>query len=493
MQQFGEYTPDIAALENPGLITAKNVMPGVKSYEPFASPVAYTSNGTDARPQGGFGIGRANGGNAYTVIGDAAKLYNLVSGAWSDISILGGYTTSADDIWEYTVFDTQLLATNYTDSIQTYTMGASTLFANLGGTPPRARHIATVRDFVVVGNTVDGVDGAQPSRVRWCGIGDPASWAISSATQADFQNLNGVGGWVQRIVGGEYGIIFQEQAITRMTYIGSPLIFQFDEVESGKGTPSPGSVVKVGSWVAYLGLDGFYIFDGQQSIPIGAGRVDKTFWADVDANYLGRITSSVDPVLQIIYWCYAASGNTNGRSNKILMYNYAPNATKRWAFAEVESHCIGITLGEGYTLDSLDAVSTNLDALPYSLDSKIWTGNTKNLSIIDSNLKLANLTGAPLSARLETGEIMLAQAKKSQVNLVRPYIDGTSAVVTATVGTRDAMDGAVTYTSPITLNSNGEAPFRAAARYHRFRVDITGGFDEAQGYDIESAEVLGSR
>lgn len=495
MIQFGEYLPDIATLENPGVITAKNVLPHGTSYKQFPSGVAYTSNALNARAQGGFGIGRSPDGTANVFIGNASKLYRLSGAAWSDVSKVGGYATAADDIWEYAVFGSEMLATNFTDNIQTYTMGTSSVFANLGGTPPMARHIAAVRDFIVVGNTYDASDGNQPTRIRWPGIGTTTSWTVAASTQADFQNLNGKGGWVQRIIGGEYGVIFQEYSIYRMTYVGSPVVFQFDEVESGKGTPAPGSVVKVGNWVAYLGLDGFYIFDGQQSIPIGANKVDKTFWNEVDMNYLDRITAEVDPILQIIYWSYADSNNTDGRSNKILMYNFAPNANKRWAFAEVENHCIGVTLGEGYTLDSLDTVNSSIDALPYSLDSKIWTGNTKNLSIIDSDLKLSNFTGTALAARIETGEMMLVPKKKAQINSVRPYVDGTSATTTVTLGTRNLLSSAAGYSSATSLSSEGEAPFDTvqSARFHRFRVDVTGGFDHIQGFDVDSAEDVGER
>jgi hypothetical protein len=46
---------------------------------------------------------------------------------------------------------------------------------------------------------------------------------------------------VQKVVGGEYGLVFQERAVWKMTYIGSPVIFQFDLIERSRGAfaPSP--------------------------------------------------------------------------------------------------------------------------------------------------------------------------------------------------------------------------------------------------------------
>lgn len=488
---FGEYTPDLPPYLNTGATVAKNVIPFGNDYAAFPSPVVYSSNGLNSACKGAFS-GRSNAGSAYNFAGSGTKLYRLTGGAFDDVSIAGDYSTAADDVWEFTQWGQQVLATNYTDPIQTYTMGTSTDFANLGGTPPKARHIGVVRDFVVTANTND-TDGALPYRVRWSALGNEASWTVSSVTQADYQNLDGPGGWCQKVVGGEYGVIFQERAIWRMTYVGSPTVFQFDQVEFGRGTPAPNSVTKVGNFIFYLGIDGFYIFDGQQSIPIGENRVNKTFYDDLDQTYLYNISSAVDPEKQVIYLAYPGVGNNNGRPNKILMYNYSPNATKRWSYAETETEWIFLSLGEGYTLDGLDTVSTNLDLLEFSLDSRVWTGNVRNLSGFNSSHKMVNYTGTALDATIETGEATLHENHRTQVTKVRPVVDGTSATVTVQLGTRNALSESVTWDSSVSLNSTGDAPVRTNARFHRARVNISGDFNFAQGIEVVDFRKAGVR
>ena len=45
-------------------------------------------------------------------------------------------------------------------------------------------------------------------------------------TQSDFEDRPSLG-WVQRIVGGiEYGIVFQQTAVTCLSYAGPALVFQ---------------------------------------------------------------------------------------------------------------------------------------------------------------------------------------------------------------------------------------------------------------------------
>jgi hypothetical protein len=131
-----------------------------------------------------------------------------------------------------------MIATNGADAPQVVTLGAPTS-RHSPDLPPKARHIAVVRDFVVLGNVDDGT--ARPNRVAWSAINNSADWAVSASTQSDIQDLQGDGGWVQKVVGGEYGLVFQERAVWKMTYIGSPVIFQFDLIERSRGAlpPSP--------------------------------------------------------------------------------------------------------------------------------------------------------------------------------------------------------------------------------------------------------------
>src|SRR4029077_2402588 len=117
-------------------------------------------------------------------------------------------------------------------------------------------------------NISDSVVGVQ--RVRWSAINNANSWTADPTTLAGYQDLLGEGGWIQKIVGGEQGgYVIQEHAIWRMTFVGSPLIFQFDKVKTGIGAYAPQSVVSFQGMIFFLANDGFYMFDGSNIIPIG--------------------------------------------------------------------------------------------------------------------------------------------------------------------------------------------------------------------------------
>lgn len=488
---YGEWLPDLPDYKNPGCTVAKNVIPSGVGYQPFLSQVVY-SNALTARCQGAFST-KDSDGNTVNFAGDASKLYRMTGAAYANVSKVGGYTTGADEMWAWTRFNNRLLATNFTDAIQTFTVNSSSNFADLSAGAPMARYITKVGSFVVVGNTFDGVDGNVPNRVRWPGIDDPTAWTVSATTQADYQDLDVSKGWIRGVVGGEYGVIFQERAITRMEYVGSPIVFQFREVESGKGTQIPGSIVKVGSLIFYIGNDGFYVFDGDKSISIGANKVDKTFFDEVDTSYFSRITATAHPDKQIVAWAMPVSGNTSGRSNRLYLYNYSPNAQTRWAIVDgIDIEFFYTSISEGYTLDALDAISASLDALLFSLDSRVWTGENYILSGFNSDHKQINFTGSAMNAVLETAEIQVFPGKFTYIRCVRPLVDG-SGTVTTQMGTRNLQSESVTYGSAIALNSFGESEVDSDARYHRIRTNITGGFNDVQGVVIEEYSPSGER
>jgi hypothetical protein len=488
---FPEWLPDLPDFENPGCTVAKNVVPLGTSYGQFLGATVY-SNALDARCQGAIST-KDKDGVSLTFAGNATKLYKLSTAAYSNVSKVGGYTIGADEMWFFTRFNDFLIATNFNDAIQTFTLSSSSVFADLAASAPKARYVATVRNFLVVGNTFDGIDGNIPHRVRWSALDDPTSWTVSATTQSDYQDLDASNGWVKQVVSGDYGVIFQERAISRMDYVGSPVVWQFRPVEIGRGTLASGSVIKVGNLIFYLGLDGFYVFDGNQSISIGENKVNRTFFNEVDLSYLSRISSTVDFDKQIIYWAYPATGNTSGRPNKIIMYNYSSNARMRWSFAEIEAEFIFTSLSEGYTLDTLDTLSSSLDSLPFSLDSRAYTGDNYILSGFNSDHKHVNYVGTALTATLETAEFQGGEGLYSEVMRIKPIYNGTTATVTMQVGTRNAFNSSTSFASAISVNSSGECPVRANARYHRFRVNISGGFNSAQGVEVLEYRTAGKR
>lgn len=516
LKRFPEFMPDEPDLLNEGLTVAKNVIPGGSSYYPVPDFTEF-SDALDSAPLGAFATRDAETGVAYNFAGTATKLYVLgktTTSIWDDITRTSADYNSGDN-WSITQFQDEVIATNFADEIQKYQLGVDSNFSNLDSTAPRARYAATVHnDFLVVANTYDTTDGYVPYRVRWPGIGSSTSWTVSATNQADYQDLDSRWGWINQIISGEYGTIFQENAITRMDYVGSPTVFQFQTVETNQGTKFPNSCVRVGSFIYFIGLDGFRVFNGSHSEQIGNRKVNKFFTDDVATVLPETIRTAVDYDNHIIIWGYQSSENGSSFPiNRIIFFNYAPNAINRWGYADFPNasgsaggfNLIFTALTEGYTLDGLDeyqsaiqGITPNIDLLPYSLDSRFWTGNQIKFGAFKGN-KMAFPGSTYLDATIDTAEFQLSDGRVADLLLARPAVSRipTNSVGSISlkmqVGTRNFEISDVSWTTTVSANATGNFEFRANGRYHRLRTIISGGFKHAIGVEILEYKDGGNR
>jgi hypothetical protein len=476
---FGEYLPDVASLDNPGLIEAKNTIPLNGYYQAVKSPVFYS--GAMGNRALGMISTRNSTGTAYTYTGDQKKLYTL-NGQEMTAAFTASVSCGTAESWEFSQYGDKVVATNYNSSMYGIAMGGSA-FASLTACSIRSRHIDIIKSFLIAGNTTDYSSGAAvPNRVHWSGYDNINTWTPSLSTQSGFYDLQGVGGWIQKVIGGEFGLVIQERSIWRMTYVGPPVIFQFDEIEPGSGTPCPNSIARKGTKIAYLGQDGFYIWEGTSN-NIGQSRVYKTFYNDWQREYTRSVWAASDANNPIFYWAYPGSGAVAGIPNKILAYNYAMN---KWSGPiEITAEILGQFIASGYTLDGLDALGYTLDTLPYSFDDRVWMGGASSMAIVNTNHRIATLSGNPLMATLSMGEKQIIPGRRALITNVRPLVDSTSASLSLVVTGRDKLSDTKTEHTYTAING---AEFNTGDenRYIGFKLNISGDFSNAQGLEIDA-------
>jgi hypothetical protein len=498
MLTFGPYTPDQPEL-NGGTTVAQNVLPRtVSSYGPIKSLSPVTAALTNRAQGAGAFVDKAGG--IHNFCGDSENIFKLNVTAWGEQSaVAAGYTTATDDTWNFIKFGEVIVAVNgFTDNPQAYTLNVSTDFAALAGSPPQAKHIAVIKDFVVLGN-LDEAGTVYSNRLRWSAINDVTDWptigsADAAAKQSDQQDLP-VGGEIQAIigaVGGSDGAVFTTRAIYRMQYGGPPTVFSILPIEEGRGTKAPNSVVNVGPFAFFLAPSGFYRFTGSSSIPIGDQKVDKDFYDDLDHNYLHRIYGAADPINKIVAWAYPGSGNANGQPNRIIFYDWAID---RWSLGNIVTDLLFTNVTPGYTLEQLDSFGT-LDGLPASLDDNIWIGGSLAFGAFDTDKKMGHFTGANMAATIETqeaegGSVLALPHHRMLINGVRPYVDvATVSDVTIGLKYRDNPGTTTTTDGPNVIDADGMAHFTRSTRFARAVVNIAAGatWSHAQGLDFDASD-----
>lgn len=476
---FGEWLPDQQDLDHGGLEDAVNTIPYATGYGPFPSSQPLTSS-LSATVRGAIST-QALDGSVYTFAGTAGQMYRVSGTGWSNVSrVTTSYAVATDSRWQFAEFGNTVLAVNGTDAMQVYTMGTSTVFndQSASASAPVAKYISTVRDFVMVGNITGGADNQ--NRVQWSRINNPLRWDVNVRFQSDYQDLPGSGA-VTGLTGGDFAAILTEHSIWRATYLGSPVVFRFDEVAPGIGCSMPGSVARFQNMTFFYSRSGFYSFDGDQAAPIGFEKVDEFFKSDLDSAYIDKVWSTVDPINKLYIILYA-NRQSSGTNNRMLVYNWSVG---RWARIEHDATVIFNALTGGYTLEQLDSFGT-METLPFSLDSDVWKGGLTILSEIDTGHRLGTFDSSAKAARWITGEAQLVQDGRAFVRAIRPLVQGTSATtVTARIGQRDTLLQSVSYGTASTMNTTGVCPVRSNARFQRVRVDASGGFTRARGFDAD--------
>ena len=475
---FGRLQTDQPDLLNGDLEEAENCIPYMNSYGPFPEPVAYSSS-APGTVRGAYST-KDLSGTVFTVIATEGQLYKESATALNNISRTASYTTANDGPnWEFETFGNTVIAANGSDAMQVYTIGTSTKFLDqsASASAPVARHIAVVRDFLFTGH--------QPSienRVQWSRINNPLRFGVSQRFQSDYQDLPGTDQIIKKITGGDFAAILTNTSVWRATYVGSPIIFRFDEVARNVGCYASGSVARFQNLTFFLSDSGMYVFDGQQCTPIGLEQVDEAILAELNLSYLYRITATIDPVNRLYLMAYPSTSSTDGTCNRIAIYSWA---TQRWSFASETIEVLFNHLTSGYTLEGLDALGT-LESLAFSLDSSAYQGGLSALSCVNSLHQIARFTGSAKTARFTTGEAELVTDARAFVRSLRPLVQGNSSTsISVQVGGRDRLVDDVTWTSASSMNATGTCPVRSNARYHRLKMTVSNGFDRVIGSEVE--------
>lgn len=468
MIPFSEFRPDMPELDGAGRV-ALNVVPRTGGYAPFFAPTR-VADPIGNRAQGAIAI-KDLLDNTSLFVGDVSKLYLFKAGAWDDVSSMS-YSTEPFDRWEFTQFGVQALAVNGTNLLQRYNMTSGTAFINIPASPV-AQHITVVKDFVVVSTLVAGEE------IRWSANNNPDEWTplVNSSGAQPLQE----GGPIRGLTGGEYCTILQENQITRMSFVGGDLVFQFDPIEQARGCIASGSIGQLGLYTYYWSEHGIEVFNGVEGSNIGEGKVNRHILDNLDRGSLDRISVAVDPFRRLIIWAYPTKGS-GGVANKFLCFYVGEGR-----FSEIELD-VEILVNAATNETSIDEITTSIDAVPVygdaiSLDE--LTGE-RVLGMFDTDHGFNHFSGLPMNAKVATGETSPSGLNHTIISRLRPMVDDTEATVT--IRHRSTQQAAIIEDAPLPMRPDGSVPSRVNDRYVSFQVDLTGdNWTIAQGIDIEEA------
>lgn len=396
-----------------------------------------------------------------TVGGSAINTSGAGSGTHSVTSHYSALSSNAH--WQFEQFNNFVFAVQQNVVPQVFDLTSSAAFADLGGSPPQAAYISIVNRFVVL----SGIASPNVYRVQWSGLNATTTWT-SGVTQSDFQDLPD-GGIVRGVAGGEFGVIFQDQSIRRMTYApGSPYVFGIDRISKDDGLRAPYSLIRAGDQIFFLSPQGFkQLAPGGYPVPIGKEKFDRTFFADVDTANLHMVIGASDPSQTRVYWAYKSGAGAAGTFDKVLVYDWV---LQRGSIFPTTGEFLSSIARPGLTLEGVDAAfGNNLDTLGIGSLDAISTATLPSIAAVNGQHQLGLFTGANLEATLETPE-QGTDGGRIRVRGFRPVSDATT--IYGSVTYRDTAQATAATTAESLVNAIGKCDQNISTRYARGHVRI---------------------
>ncbi|WP_375676596.1 MULTISPECIES: hypothetical protein, partial [unclassified Bartonella] len=349
-------------------------------------------------------------------------------------------------------------------------------FEDLEGNPPKAGLVKIWGPFVCLMQLTDN-----PNRIHWSGEGDETLWETQYNVSGymDFQD----GEYVQGATETTNPLIFLRSAIYAGSLtLGSKSPFAFQKIQDKRGARSAASIACRGSDAFFAGDGGFYqmSLDGQL-LPIGFEKVDRTVFKTFDKFALDEMQGVIDPIDNRIYWSLKRGNN----EQTTFVYDWG---LQKWSTLQGKPFTFFPVFTTGYTLEQLDEISINLEALPASLDSPRWQSGAPMLGAFDDNNRLVMFTGAPMEATVVSQEMGAPDGSFNFITKMFAEVDTTEGLLS--IGERRLRNNQtpiIWHKERVCSYVTGAYHGRSRNRYHRFKLRIPEGihWNQITGFNVD--------
>ena len=353
--------------------------------------------------------------------------------------------------WSMTMFGNAALVSGYFNRIQQASSASGWTFSEVADAP-KAKVIVSASNFVLAFGTNESAYGEQGDR-WWCSaINDHSSWTPSLSTQATTGRIvQDGGGFTAALPLGQNVIAYKDRAMFVGSYVGSPVVWQWDRVPGYAGAAGPGCVCDIGGAHFIVGPDGFWLFDGTRPQPIGVDVIAQSFFGGM--SYLGSVKDCLcyynKRTTSVHVWFSRSSGA--GRDS-CLVYNVT---TGTWGHRR---HARQITaVGEYGPIVSGGVTTMCVAANDGSSVGYQWIDDDGTAPTPLPTMTTGVLGDDSTSARVLDLRLICASSAATGAT-VQGYTGRTSSSVTTAAGTGTEMDG--------------KLPIRQHDRWHKFVISL---------------------
>ena len=457
--------------------------------------------------------------NYWIVAGTAAiHVYKDSNDTWYDITrSSGGYNATAEENWTSTVLGGILVMANGYDDPQFWALtdgepSTSTLMADLTNWPAgrECYSMRAFRSFLVALNVTDssGTPDVRYTRlVKWSTEAAtqtvPSSWDETSATvdAGEYELADTRGAILDGLPLRDTFMIYKDDSIYSMTYVGTPFIFAFRQLSPSVGALTKNCVAEFDGGHFFFGNGDIYINDGQKVTSILPHKIRDYVFDFIDGAQYKKSFVVADYGNTEMWACFPTAENTSDQCNKAVVWNWTnqaftlrdlpnlshigygsiddPNSFTTWAAAT------GITWSAALGAWSATwSTVENVLVMASLTDTKIYRNASGNQEDTTDMTSYIERTGMAMGAQ---GNEDRTSVKRIKAIWPRMEVSGDN-TVNVYVGTQMSTEEGVTWTSAYTFNpdSQSKVSCRASGKLYGVKFESTGDFYwRLDGYDIE--------
>lgn len=239
------------------------------------------------------------------------------------------YFTIEANTWQFDNFGQVLLALSYADGrILKFDPTTDTVASKLENSPDNNKGVFVTEERFVVALGADGNE----RRIAWSDQEAMTVWAPTTENQAGGWNLSGKGKLMCGKRARRESLVWTDDALYGMVYIGGELGYSIKERGSSCGVISRLAATVVDGKAIWMGKRSFFTYDGYVA-PLPS-EVGEYVFSDLNRAQASKINVQVRAEFGEVTWHYPSSGSTE--CDRYVTFNYREDI---WYIGELERTC----------------------------------------------------------------------------------------------------------------------------------------------------------
>ena len=325
----------IAAGATSFVVTDSSVLPATGTLLINSELMAYSGNNTSTNTISG--VTRAQGGTADVEHANGSKVTNATDFTGFGEAVTASAVTLEPGLWSLNSFGEVLVATILNGKTFTWNAGVASPTSNRASTTtsgfettnnptatrttlisPTTRHLIHFGTEVTIGTPTTQDD----MFIRFSADESINEYTIQATNTAGSQRLQDGTRIVGALVAKENILVWTDNALYTMKFVGAPFTFGFEQVGTNCGLIGQNAAVEIDGVAYWMSNNGFFSFDGTvNSLPCS---VEDFVYDNIDTTKGQQICAGINNLFTEVLWWYPSSGATfNDRS---VIYNYGAKA-----------------------------------------------------------------------------------------------------------------------------------------------------------------------